>query len=398
MTSKNSARGTASRSLAKDVSHKIELRDEVRQSLAAIDMMNDDDSRGDKVANSSGGIRRSKQRSNRGLKRVLMIILFVLLLIGGYYGYRIISSGIGLFGGNIFDALIKKEDLQRDSFGRSNVLIFGTSEDSPGHAGASLADSIMVLSVDQDTKDAFTVSIPRDLWVDYDTDCSIGGAGKVNATYACALESYGGDKNQASLAFAQKISKIIGTDVQYYAAVNYTVVRQLVDSLGGVDVEVKSDDPRGIYDVATGLRLTNGTHHLDGETALSLVRSRNSMGGYGLSQGNFDREKYQQQVLGAIQNQALSTGVLLDLNKVAGMTEALGENVRTNVKSSELRTIIEVASGIQPGGIKSKILNSDEKPLVTTAFYAGQSIVRPVKGLNDYTDIHQFLFPAPITN
>lgn len=337
--------------------------------------------------------RRPWSRKRKIITWSVVGVFATLVLIAGLYGYRIANNTSGIFQGSMFGAVFSNDKLQADANGRSNILIFGTSEDDPDHSGAQLADSIMVLSVDQETKESYTVSIPRDLWVNYSTPCSLGSAGKINATYICALEATDNDQDKASLAFASKVGEVIGTDVQYFVAVNYNVVRGLVDSLGGVDVTIHSDDSRGIYDVATDLQISNGTHHVDGETALDLSRARNSKGGYGLSQSNFDREKNQQQVLKAIQDKALQSGTLTNPNKIVSLTDSLGKNIRTNVKSSELRTALDVASGIRTADMESKPLNDPDNPLVTTGNHAGQSIVRPAKGLTDYSDIHRYLAP-----
>lgn len=319
-------------------------------------------------------------------------VVTLLLVVLGYYVVRIVNNSSQVFDGNATDVL-QKEPLQKDASGRSNILIFGTSEGAVGHKGALLADSIMVLSIDQETNESYTVSIPRDLWVKYDVPCSVGDAGKINAVYMCSLEANGNDQRKASLAFANKVSEVVGTDVQYFLAINYSALKEIVNSLGGIEVTIASDDPRGIYDTATNLRLSNGTHFINGETALKLSKARNSEGGYGLSQSNFDREKNQQLVLRAIQERALKTGTLLSPAKIVELTEALDGNIRTNVKGSELRTALEVAQGVQSSAIASKPLNAADSPLVVTDTRNGQSIVRPAAGLYDYTAIHEYLRP-----
>lgn len=377
---------------AKPETKPTNLRKDLDEALRAIDKETSGSTQDPKLGKRKTRAQRKRWSRKRKVITWSIVGFFTLiLLITGIYIYRITVNTSGIFEGNIFDALFKNDQLKTDANGRSNILIFGTSEDDEGHSGADLADSIMVLSIDQKTKDAYTVSIPRDLWVDYGISCSFGAEGKINAVYPCALEAKKGDKHQASLAFAEAVSKVVGTDVQYYVAVNYSVVRGLVDSLGGVDVTIHSDDPRGIYDVATGLKLPAGTQHIDGETALDLSRARNSKGGYGLSQSNFDREKNQQQVLKAIQDKALKTGTLTDPNRVVSITESLGKNIRTNVRTSELRTALDIAAGVRSSSIKSKPLNDPDNPLVTTGNHAGQSIVRPIKGLTDYSDIHAYL-------
>ena len=90
-------------------------------------------------------------------------------------------------------------------------MVFGTSEDDEGHSGATLADSIMVISINQDTYDANMLSIPRDLWVKFNSDCSLGSEQKLNAAYECALQHYDRDEAKASTAFARELGFRIET-------------------------------------------------------------------------------------------------------------------------------------------------------------------------------------------
>ena len=364
------------------------LLDDISVSLNAID------DEGATQSKKPKNCRKNKKHWTKKKKTIVITIVSLLSLIIlaiGYVGVRLSLSGGQMFNGNPLIALFSNQDLKRDDNGRSNVLIFGTSEDDPGHSGATLADSIMVLSVDQDTKDAVTISIPRDLWVSYDTPCSIGEEGKINAAYSCALSASSQDETVASLEFAKKVGKVVGLDIQYYAKVNYSFVRESVDALGGIDVTIDSRDSRGIYDVNTGLKLPNGQSFINGEQALDLARARGSSGGYGLEQSNFDREKNQQAVLRAIQQKAVSGGTLANPLKALNLVDSLSANIKTNVESTELRAIIETAAGMQSNEIASLPLNSTENPLVTTGTYNSQSIVRPIKGLFDYSDIQSYI-------
>lgn len=344
--------------------------------------------------NTSKRERRPASRRKKVAKITFLTILLLLLLAVGYIGVRLYMSSDKLFDGNPLSAIFSNQKLKTDDLGRSNVLIFGTSEDDPGHSGALLADSIMILSVNQETKEATTISIPRDLWVEYDTPCSNGYQGKINATYPCALNTHDNDELAASMDFAKKVGQVVGLDIQYFAKVNYAFVKGTVDALGGVEVTIDSRDPRGIYDTNTGIKLPNGTSFINGEQALNLARARGAAGGYGLEQSNFDREKNQQAVLKAIQQKALSSGTLTNPLKALNLIDALSANILTNVESAELRTVIEVAAGAKADSIASLPLNSKENPLVTTGSHGSQSIVRPIKGLLDYSDIRTYVRSA----
>ena len=102
----------------------------------------------------------------RILKWFLIIILLAGLSIGGYEAYKLILAGKNVFQGSIID-IFNNQPLKEDKNGRSNFLILGTSEDDPGHQASYLTDSIMVLSVDQNNKNVFIFSVPRDLQVEY---------------------------------------------------------------------------------------------------------------------------------------------------------------------------------------------------------------------------------------
>ena len=151
-----------------------------------------------------------------------------------------------IFKGDIF-GLIQQKELKADSNGRSNILLLGTSEDDPGHEGSYLTDSIMILSISQSKKDAYMISIPRDLYVKYRRSCNSGNAGKINEYFNCVNSDWSSteaeDERQA--ASRKFFGNIVGLDLQYSVHVNYTVLRDLVSALGGIKVTIESRDPRG---------------------------------------------------------------------------------------------------------------------------------------------------------
>jgi LCP family protein required for cell wall assembly len=237
--------------------------------------------------------KKTRKKWSKLKKIIVFSLLGILLAIFAYVGFFVnrVTSTLGdIFEGNVMDFITGGYSLRVDEFGRANILVFGTSEDQDGHGGDLLADSIMIFSINPETKEGNMLNIPRDLWVNYEHPCMVGFSGRINAVYFCALMHYNNDQHAAALAFTRKVGEVIGTEVQYYAAVNYAVVRELVDALGGIYVDVHTHDPRGIYDVTTGIRLPAGVQRLDGETALQLSRARNARGGFGLPRSNFDRE------------------------------------------------------------------------------------------------------------
>jgi polyisoprenyl-teichoic acid--peptidoglycan teichoic acid transferase len=315
------------------------------------------------------------------------VIVLIVIIFAGYFVFKIQQSGSKIFKGNIADILRKNDPLKVDEYGRSNFLVFGTSEDDPDNGGALLTDSIMVIGINSKTGAANAVSIPRDLWVNYGINCPYGKAGKINATYICALEANNYDNDAAGIYFTQKVSEVLGIEIHYYASVNYSAIRDVVDVLGGIEVKIQSSDPRGIFDVNTKLNLSNGIQKLDGQTALNLARARNSEGGYGLSRSNFDREKNQQLIVNAIRSKALSSGTLTDIYKVISLIEILGDNTRTNLEGAEVRSAVSAVQNINAEGIVSVSISEGDSKLVTTGTQGGQSIVLPIAGLYEYGEI-----------
>lgn len=345
--------------------------------------------------------KKPKSKARRITFWVSMGLLAAILLVAGYLVYKSMVAGGNIFKGNLFD-IVQNQSLKEDKNGRSNFVIFGTAEDSEGgmHGGANLTDSIMVLSVNQKKKDAYMLSLPRDLWVKYQETCTVGNQGKLNAAYFCASDD-GENETEGAEALQKKVGEITGLDVQYFAHLNFTAVTEAVDAVGGVDVTIQSEDPRGIldrnFDWRCGYKCyyvnyKNGQKvHLDGEHALALARARNAAGGYGLPNGNFDREKNQQMIIKALREKALSAGTLTNLGKITGLIDALGNNLRTNVETKEIRTLMDLASSIESDKIISLSLVEEDNMLVTTGMYLGQSIVRPVAGIMDYSEIHAFV-------
>ncbi len=338
--------------------------------------------------------------SKKGVKRAVIGLLILFAIIGGYIGVKTLLAGSSVFNGNLFDVFANKS-LKKDQYGRSNILMFGTSEDSPAHiAGGSggLTDSIMIISVDQTKKNAIMFSVPRDLWVDYGQDCLAGYSGKINALYECAKD--GTSEQEGAKALKDKVAETFGIDIQYYAKVNYTALTDAVNAVGGIKVTIDSDDPRGIYDPnfdwqcnfrCKMVKYENGPVTLDGDHALALARARNAAGGYGLGGGNFDREQYQQKIILAIKEKAASAGTLANPIAVTGLIDSIGNNVETNFETSELKTLVDLAASINATNIRSISLVDKDKPLVTTGQYSGQSIVKPVAGIDDFSKIQSYI-------
>lgn len=368
--------------------------------------------------------RKGKRKKKKALKIVLSVFFSLVVVAGAALG---IAYWIGndfikdLTGGegSLWNVITAKPDepLEKDKYGRTNVLIFGTEgynmEDGSGHAGWQLTDTIMVLSFYQDTGDVRMVSLPRDLLRIKDR-CT--GTAKLNETYYCAMRREG-DAKKAGESYMRTVSEITGLEMHYYMHANWMALVQIVDALGGIDLafEYQGDkdkytgdlpviwttDLRGIKDL-DGVDFKNGTTaHLNGAMALAVARSRSAFPGasYG-SNGNWSREQHQQTVIAAIVQKAKTTKFMTDWKAAFSIKDAIGDNLRMSFKDKEFMSLFNMAKKVDMGSIVSVSIQDlmttgsrkyDENYIPCTHGVDSSclSYVFPRKGDTDYSDIQE---------
>ncbi len=333
------------------------------------------------------------------LKRLVITLAIVFLIVGGWVGGKFIYNAHKLFGGNILSVLHSTK-LKGEDNGRVNIILAGNSADDPGHNGANLTDSIMVMSIDTIHHKAFLLSIPRDLWVEVGEN----GHHKINEAYVEGADndfSASGYPNGGMGQLEQVVSDSLGLQINYYALIDYQALRQAVDAVGGVDFTVKSSDPRGLYDPNIDwetkgplVKLTNGAHHLNGRQALDLARARgDAYNSYGFAGSDFDRTKNQRDLLVALKGKAVSAGVMTNPAKLSSLSDAIGNNVKTDFSLSEVRRLYDLVKDIPGADITSLSLNSaNGKNLLTSyATPQGQSALIPAAGLDNFYDIQSYI-------
>jgi len=328
-----------------------------------------------------------KQRSKLkvGIFGTLAAVFMAVILLGVWDIRNISQASQKLFGsGNVLQ-LLGGGSLKGSDRERVNMLLVGYSVDDPGHPGASLTDSIILLSMSTSSKTGYMLSIPRDLYV------KIPGYG-----YAKINEAY---KDGGLPLLEQVVSDDFQVPIDYYALINYASVRETVNALGGITVNIASKDPRGLYDsnispVDGGpLKLANGVQTLDGQTALNLTRARgDTYDSYGFAQADFDRTQHQRQVLTAIKDK-LNWKLVLNPRKNGKILNAVASNVKTDISASEARPLFGLFNSIPSSSLQSlslRDLNGHNYLTSYTTAY-GQSALIPSAGLNDYSSIDAVL-------
>lgn len=377
-------------------------RSDISESLDEIDKEYDEENHNKSFEHKAIKTAKRPSRFKKIIKWFFIVLLIAALGLGGYFATKLLLVQGNIFKGSIFD-LVKNEPLKQDSNGRSNFLILGTTDDDPNHPGGALTDSMMILSINQTSKNAYMFSIPRDLYVNYNRACASGYSGKINVYFSCINDGKTDAEVTERLAKTQEfIGKIFGLDIQYGIHVNSKVLPQAVDAVGGIDVDIQgSNGAPGILDrnfdwgcdyKCYKVKYDNGVHHLNGEQASFLSMARGDTAPtYGLGNSNFDREKNQQKIILALKEKAVSTGTLTNIGKVSALLDALDKNIRTNIENKEIRTLMSLGTEIGSGSIKTISLFDGDTKVVTSGPYNGASVVMPVAGIFNYTKIQKMI-------
>lgn len=233
----------------------------------------------------------------------------------------------------------------------TDILLLGSDQRSGAEAQyvtGARADTIMVLHIPEDGSAAYLVSIMRDTWV------NIPGYGshKVNAGL-----NYGGVDLQVAT-----IEQLLGIQMDHVAEIDFQGFKALVDTLGGVTVDVPLNFSTGNY------TFTAGPQTLNGGQALEFVRQR-----YAFSDGDYQRVRNQRAFLRGVYNELKADGALSSASKLLQVIESVSP-------------YMSVDSGLSPSsivGIAQPVLSNGNTQLVSMTLpnagtgwsWDGQSIV-----------------------
>lgn len=195
--------------------------------------------------------------------------------------------------------------------GRLTMLLLG-ADFREGETSAR-SDTLMVAFVDLETPSVSLLSIPRDTYVE------IEGAGQTKINHAFA---YGGQP-----LTRKTVENFLDVEIDRYLMVDFNGFAEMIDALGGVDIEVESR----MYKPEEGIDLQPGLQHLNGKDALAYCRWR------GDAQADIGRVERQQKFLSAVADQLSSLGTIAKLPRMIGV---INDNVETDFSNSELLSLI----------------------------------------------------------
>lgn len=335
-----------------------------------------------------GGKRRKHRRFPIWARVVVGIVLVLMLIGGGGYIYYLVnfSKPISDITGQTV-ARLKGDDNPNLGNGgdilsgsRINILLLGSDTDQKfGSAAADgstiyLAQTDIVVSIDPQTKSVTMLSIPRDFYINIPGY----GMGKLDEAFMHGY-SYGQGGFDGAVALSRlTIYQDFGIPINYYAWVGLDGFVKVINTVGGVDVDVLHPITDDAYPDDVGnntgdiyaykrLYIPPGPQHLDGATALEYVRSRHAD-----LVGDFGRSARQQQVLSALKTKLDNSDIIGQLSQLASDLDGW---VKTDMQLPDVLKLMNFARSIDTNAVQHVVL---EPPYSSsTTLPSGESIVQP---------------------
>ncbi|MBK0330736.1 LCP family protein [Brachybacterium sp. MASK1Z-5] len=246
-------------------------------------------------------------RPRRRTALIVLLIVLALIIAGGIVAGTYLNSLKNAYEKHTTVTLDDDTDLTGEG---QNILLLGSDKRSTEDAKAEgvsgqRSDTIMLVHIPADGGEAYIVSFPRDLYVD--------------------IPGHGKDRINAALAFGglplavTTLENYTQVPIDHVALIDFDGIKAIVDSLGGVDVNIPKSFTRD------GKTFTQGTQHLDGDEALVFARERKSF-----ADGDFQRNRDQQQLLKGIAVEFISRDTLTSPGKLKDAVESISPYLTTD--------------------------------------------------------------------
>jgi len=231
--------------------------------------------------------------------------------------------------------------LQKAPKDRANILILGVDD------GEARSDTIMLASLDNKNKKLSIMSIPRDTRVldgkEYD---------KITHLYA------GKKKEQATI---DAVTRITGIPIHYYVIVDFKGFRNIIDVLGGIDIDVPNVNSGGMHyedpEQNLFIHLKAGMQHLTGKQAEGFVRYR-----HGYAEADLGRIKAQQMFAKELLAQKLQPQYIV---KAPEIFKQVSQNLKTNYGILDMTSHLLTFKALKPEDIQTFQLPGNGSPAMT---------------------------------
>ncbi|MER7918148.1 MULTISPECIES: LCP family protein [unclassified Streptomyces] len=303
--------------------------------------------------------RRRKPRSagRKALLATAWTAAGVLVLGGAGAGFLYFKLNGNLHSVDIDQVLGKNRPTKIDN-GSENILVLGSDTRSGSNKklgggtddGSARSDTAMIVHVYQGHKKASVVSIPRDTLVDRPACTDTKGTTHPAASAVMFNEAYA---TGGAACAVKSVESLTGIRMDHYLEVDFAGFQRLIDDLGGVPVTTT----KAIADPQSHLDLKAGTHTLDGQQALGLVRTRHGVG----DGSDLGRIQLQQAFVKALLGQVKSVGVFSDPKKLYDLADTATKAVTTDSDLGSVNSLVDFADGLK--GIDSRHMTMVTMPV-----------------------------------
>lgn len=273
------------------------------------------------------------------------------------------------------------EQLKGEEGGRINILLLGTA--GKNNPGRNLTDTIIIMSINTETRKIAMLSLPRDLYVNIpDTSYYT----KINSVY-----QYGINRDKGVGPIKKTVEDITNLKIHYFLVMDFEGFKKIIDDIRGINVYVEKDiyDPRypgPNYSYET-FEIKKGLHKMNGEIALKYVRERHSD-----SEGDFGRAKRQQQVIQSVKNKVFSLKTFLNAFTLNKILNTLEEHIQINIQLSEIDSFIWWSKRVDSQNITNAVIDAWKKDSllkVSHIYYGDTRVFILVPRVGNYSEIQE---------
>ena len=332
-----------------------------------------------KTASAKGSRGGAKKKAARKKKRMMIFGIEIAVILILVLGFWVVSKLDKLQKPKVDPEKVEVNDTIQESTlesmkGYTTVALFGLDTRQAGQLGSgNRSDTIIIASINNDTKEVKLVSVYRDTYL----DLTNGKFNKCNGAY-----SAGGPQQAMSV-----LNKNLDLDIQYYISVDFAAMTKAIDLLGGIDIDVDDTEIEHLNNYivetseVTGVKTTpltkTGLQTLDGVQATSYCRIRYTAG------DDFKRTERQREVI----MQIVSKAKTMDISQVNDIIDAVFPLAATNYTNDELLAMA-------PQLLTYDIVDTTGFPFdKAAATVKGKgSCVIPVNLEDNVKQLHEYLF------
>lgn len=254
------------------------------------------------------------KKSKKGLRIFAIVMIVLIIIIAGVLSGAIwyVNDKLGKID---YDNELNKDDITVNNGVTEklskyrNIALFGL-DSRTGSLTESRSDGIIIVSINEETKDVKLLSIYRDTYL------KLTGRSLDKVTHAYA---YGGPKLALST-----LNENLDLNITEYVTVNFETVKTVVDAIGGIQMTVTNAEASNISGINGA-----GTYNLNGKQALSYARIRKI-------DSDYKRTERMRDVLTAVFNKVKK----MDIGKINSLMDIVLPYVRTNISSGEILSLI----------------------------------------------------------